>query len=64
MPIKVKAIESIPFVEDAGKQVDKVYAGLQIFDAAGNCVAAPRVPIEDMPSGIQVGDFVAIVKAG
>ena len=65
MSIKVLAIETIPRIEEgSGKQINEVYVTLQVFDSRGNCVASPRVPREDAPEGIQVGDFVDLVKAG
>jgi hypothetical protein len=62
MPIKVNAIEAIPHIE-GNSQFDRTYASLQVFDANGTIVAAPRVPIEDMPEDVAVGDFLMIVKA-
>ena len=62
MPIKLSSIDPIPMIQGDGQLQDEMFATLQIFHN-GNQVAAPRVPLADLPEGAQIDDFLKLVKA-
>ena len=62
MAIKVISIEPIHMMQGDLLVTDERFATLLIFHA-GNNIASPRVPLSELPEGIQVGDFIKLVKA-
>jgi hypothetical protein len=63
MAIKIVSIDPIQMLNEADSVVDvEMFATLQILHNGKN-VASPRVPLSDLPEGIQSGDFVVISKA-
>jgi len=61
MPIKVVAIEQLEQIKD-GQSVQEVFVTLHVITSDNLICAAPRIPVIDLPSDVQVGDFLKLAK--
>lgn len=61
MAIQVTSIDSISIMQPDGTFADEAFATLQITHGS-NSVAGPRVPLLELPEGVQPGDFLKLIK--
>ena len=61
--IKLISFETRPHHNPDNTQTLRDYGQIHIIDADGQVVAAPLVPIEDLPALIQPDDLLTLIKA-